>query len=179
LRRGRGREALRGEHQSGPADGRGRGPDQRRGRARGGRDAALPPGGGDRGRRGAAPAPPLPRPAARGDAAPPGASPPRQPRDPRVAQRGGLLRDRDPDSHPVDPRGGPSPRPPATITSASSIDGPELSSCAWSIILADVEKSSSDGWTSSISARPPVSVGSKEPARNRARRGSDVQPTST
>ena len=34
--------------------------------------------------------------------------------------------------------GPPSPRPPATITGASSIDGPSLSSCAWSTIRADV-----------------------------------------
>ena len=40
--------------------------------------------------------------------------------------------------------GPPRPRPPATITSASSIDGPELSSCAWSTMRALVEKSSSD-----------------------------------
>src|SRR6185437_5761681 len=36
--------------------------------------------------------------------------------------------------------GPPRPRPPATITSASSIDGPVLSSCAWSTMRAVVEK---------------------------------------
>ena len=39
------------------------------------------------------------------------------------------------------PSGPPSPRPPATITSASSIDGPLDSSCRWSTTRACVEKS--------------------------------------
>src|SRR5215203_1475982 len=74
--------------------------------------------------------------------------------------------------------GEPRPRPPATITSASSIDGPLCSSCACSTISARVEKSSSCGSTRRTSASPPDSVGSKAPARKSARRGVDVQPTS-
>src|SRR5207237_4152001 len=59
--------------------------------------------------------------------------------------------------------GPPSPRPPATITSASSIDGPSLSSCAWSTIRAAMEKSSRVTSSSSISAEPPVALGSNDP----------------
>src|SRR6266540_1293849 len=75
--------------------------------------------------------------------------------------------------------GAPSPRPPATITCASSIDGPSLSACACSTIVAAVEKSCSSTCTSSTCASPPDSCGSKAPERNSASRGSDFQPTST
>ena len=71
--------------------------------------------------------------------------------------------------------GSPSPRPPATITSASSIDGPSLSAWARSTITAFVEKSSSATGTSSTSASPPLSAGSKVPERTSAMRGSPFQ----
>ena len=52
--------------------------------------------------------------------------------------------------------GPPRPRPPATMMSASSIDGPCCSSCACSSIVALVEKSSSStgAWTTSGRRRP-------------------------
>ena len=75
--------------------------------------------------------------------------------------------------------GPPSPRPPATMTGASSIDGPSLSSCAWSTMRADVEKSSSATVASSTSGEPPLSAGSNDPERKSASLGPDFQPTST
>ena len=76
------------------------GPDRRRGHAAV-RDRGLL----GRGRRGDAPAPPLPRPAPRADAARDRAARPRRERDARVPRRRGLPRDRDPGAHPLDARG--------------------------------------------------------------------------
>src|SRR5262245_49113655 len=77
------------------------------------------------------------------------------------------------------PSGLPSPRPPATITSASSIDGPLAFSVRCSTSLARVEKSWNSVETSFTSAEPPDSTGSNVPARTSASRGVELQPTST
>ena len=80
-------------------------------------DAALPDRGLlRRGRRGRAPAPPLPRPAPRADARGADAAPPGHRGDARVPRRRGLPRRRDPGADPLDPRGRPRlprPQPPA------------------------------------------------------------------
>src|SRR4051794_23897978 len=75
--------------------------------------------------------------------------------------------------------GSPSPRPPATITSASSIDGPCCSACACSTISACVEKSSSATTASFTSTLPPVSTASSAPARKMPSLTALDQPTST
>ena len=76
--------------------------------------------------------------------------------------------------------GSPRPRPPATITSASSIDGPLASSWARSSIFVACDQSSTrDRDVDDLGRSPPVSAGSNVPERMSARRGSVVQPTST
>ena len=70
--------------------------------------------------------------------------------------------------------GPPRPRPPATITSASSIDGPSLSSCACSTIVAasrEVLRARLDAPRPRPSRR--VSGGSNAPERKSASRGSE------
>src|SRR5918992_2886640 len=79
----------------------------------------------------------------------------------------------------VNPSGEPSPRPPATMMSASSIDGPLDSSCVCSTSVASVEKSENSTSNSSTSALPLDPTGSSAPARTSPRRGESVQPTST
>ena len=103
--RGRGRSPIRGDRQPRHADGRGRGArDGARG-ARAGGDARLPDRRGHGRRRGAAPAPPLPRPASRADAARARAAPPRHAGDPRPPERGGVPRHRDADPDALHARG--------------------------------------------------------------------------
>src|SRR4051812_31735969 len=76
--------------------------------------------------------------------------------------------------------GAPRPRPPATMMSASSIEGPLDCSCSWSTTFALRECSSNSVETSTISGSPPsAGDASNEPARNSASRGVDFQPTST
>ena len=86
---------------------------ERRRAARRRRDAALPDRGLlRRGRRGRAPAPPLPRPAPRADARGADAAPPGHRGDARVPRRRGLPRRRDAGADPLDPGGRPRlPRP--------------------------------------------------------------------
>src|SRR5579862_588366 len=76
--------------------------------------------------------------------------------------------------------GEPSPRPPATITSASSIDGPaSLSSTAASTTSASSECSSSSTAASRTSAASSDATGSNAPDRKSASATSDDQPAST
>src|SRR5207253_2138295 len=76
--------------------------------------------------------------------------------------------------------GDPRPRPPATITSASSIDGPaSVASAAGSTSSASKECSSSSTATSRTSAASPIATGSNVPVRKTAIRTSDDQPAST
>src|SRR5687767_8857897 len=55
--------------------------------------------------------------------------------------------------------GAPRPLPPATITSASSIDGPVDSAVSWSTSVAALDQSSTPTATSSTAAAPPASTG--------------------
>ena len=110
---GHGRQALRGDRQPRSADRRGRAQGRGRRAALRRRYAALPDRGLlRRGRRGRAPAPPLPRPAPRADARGARAPPPGHRGDARVPRRRGLPRRRDAGPHPLDPGGRPRlPRP--------------------------------------------------------------------
>src|SRR5262249_33590160 len=76
--------------------------------------------------------------------------------------------------------GDPSPRPPATITSASSIDGPlDPSAASWDTSCTAVEYGLYAGDISAIpGSPPPTDVASNEPARKSASRGVPLQPTS-
>ena len=83
-------------------------------------------------------------------------------------------------SRSVKPSGEPSPRPPATMMSASSIDGPLDASTVCSDERGDASRSRR---TPSRSSRPrpspPDSTGSSAPARTIPSLGSSFQPTST
>src|SRR5579871_3711452 len=71
----------------------------------------------------------------------------------------------------------PRPMPPATTTSASSIDRPSSSRTSW---LTTVARSSAGAnATGSTLAWPPVSTASNAPARHSARRTGERHPTST
>ena len=82
-------------------------------------------------------------------------------------------------SRSVKPSGEPSPRPPATMMSASSIDGPLDASTVVPISAARVEKSENAVSKLSTSASPPDSTGSSAPARTIPSLGPSFQPTST
>src|SRR6185436_3619883 len=79
----------------------------------------------------------------------------------------------------VKPSGDPRPRPPATMMSASSIDGPLDSSWVCSTSVASVEKSENEVSNVSTSAVPPDSTGSSAPERISPSLGPALQPTST